>query len=69
MLGAAPYGDPNKSYLMVMLRGVTPAEFDPPLDEPPRSVGYMPQNAGGVVMCCQKLDAIKQWIMEGAQDN
>ena len=62
-------GEPNKSYLLVMMRQLTPAQHDPPLDEPPSDVGYMPQNAGGVVTCCQKLDAIARWIEEGALNN
>jgi len=62
-------GDPSRSYLLVMLRDLTPAQHDPPLDEPPASVGYMPQNAGGIVTCCQKLDAVSRWILEGAQNN
>lgn len=62
-------GEPNHSYLLVMMRSLTPAEFDPPLDNPPGSVGYMPQNAGGAVTCCQKLDALTRWIMDGAQNN
>lgn len=60
---------PSQSYLLVMLRQLTPAQFDPPLTEPPPSIGYMPQNAGGVVTCCQKLDAVTRWIEEGAQNN
>jgi hypothetical protein len=62
-------GEPTHSYLLVMMRNLTPAEFDPPLDNPPGSVGFMPQNAGGVVTCCQKLDAVTRWIMDGAQNN
>ncbi|CAN5744505.1 hypothetical protein BH11MYX3_BH11MYX3_24420 [soil metagenome] len=62
-------GDPARSYLLVMLRQITPAEHDPPLDDPPSSVGYMPQNAGGAVTCCQKLDAVQRWIEAGALDN
>lgn len=62
-------GDPSKSYLLVMMRQITPAQHDPPLNEPPAQIGYMPQNAGGVVTCCQKLDAITRWIEEGALNN
>lgn len=60
---------PNQSYLLVMLRALTPEQHDPPLDAPPKDIGFMPQNAGGVVTCCQKLDALTRWIEEGAQDN
>ncbi len=62
-------GSPNQSYLLVMLRQITPAQHDPPLEEPPKDVGYMPQNAGGAVTCCQKLDAVTRWVQEGAQAN
>ncbi len=62
-------GAPNQSYLMVMLRQIKPAEHDPPLDVPPASVGYMPQNAGGAITCCQKLDAVTRWIEDGALNN
>ncbi|HEY5937818.1 MAG TPA: hypothetical protein VIU61_24385 [Kofleriaceae bacterium] len=60
---------PRQSYLLVMLRHITPEMADPPVDEPPADVGYMPQNAGGAVLCCQKLDAIQRWIEAGAQNN
>ncbi|MEJ7603777.1 MAG: hypothetical protein WKG01_38170 [Kofleriaceae bacterium] len=60
---------PLQSYLLVMLRQVTPAMADPPVGEPPDDVGYMPQNAGGAVLCCQKLDAIQRWIEAGALNN
>ena len=62
-------GDPAKSYLLVMMRQLTPAQHDPPLDEPPKQIGYMPQNAGGAVTCCQKLDAVTRWIQDGALNN
>lgn len=62
-------GEPNKSYLLVMLRQLTPEQHDPPLGNPPSSVGFMPQNAGGAVTCCQKLDAVTRWIQDGALDN
>jgi hypothetical protein len=52
-----------------MLRHVTPEMADPPVGEPPDDVGYMPQNAGGAVLCCQKLEAIQRWIEAGAQNN
>jgi len=61
--------EPAKSYLLVMMRQLTPEQHDPPLSAPPASIGYMPQNAGGVVTCCQKLDALTQWIEDGAQNN
>ena len=54
-------GDPNSSYLEVML-GTVPGTID-------RTVGLMPQNTGGSLLCCQKLDAIKGWIAAGAPNN
>lgn len=62
-------GQPNQSYLLVMMQALPPAEFSPPLDEPPAAVGYMPQGTGGVPSCCQKLDALTRWVMDGALDN
>ncbi|MDQ3368663.1 MAG: hypothetical protein M3680_24810 [Myxococcota bacterium] len=59
-------GQPRQSYLMMMVQHVAPAEMDPPASEPPGEVGYMPQNAGGAVLCCQKLDALDRWITAGA---
>jgi hypothetical protein len=61
--------EPSRSYLLVMMRQLSPEQHDPPLIPPPASIGYMPQNAGGVVTCCQKLDALTRWIEEGAQNN
>jgi hypothetical protein len=61
--------EPSRSYLLVMMRQLSPEQHDPPLGPPPASVGYMPQNAGGAVTCCQKLDALTRWIEEGAQNN
>ena len=60
---------PLQSYLLVMMRQITPEMADPPVGEPDEDVGYMPQNAGGAVLCCQKLDAIERWIAAGAQNN
>jgi hypothetical protein len=62
-------GMPTQSYLLVMLHQLTPAQHDPPLDPPPANIGFMPQNAGGAITCCQKLDAVQRWIEEGAQNN
>jgi len=60
---------PLQSYLLVMLRHIDPTMAEPPADDPPVDVGYMPQNAGGAVLCCQKLDAIQRWIEAGAPNN
>ena len=54
-------GDPSSSYLEVML-GSVKGKIDP-------SVGIMPQNTGGELLCCQKLDAIQRWITAGALNN
>ena len=63
-------GQPKQSYLLMMMRHFTPAEMEPtPAVGPPMDIGFMPQNAGGAVLCCQKLDAIERWIMAGALDD
>jgi hypothetical protein len=54
-------GDPTTSYLEVML-GSQPGTIDP-------MVGLMPQDNGNQLLCCQKLDAIERWIMDGAMNN
>lgn len=54
-------GDPATSYLEVML-GTQPGNV-------PSTVGLMPQSNGGMLLCCQKLDAIDRWIMDGAMNN
>lgn len=54
-------GDPTTSYLEVML-GTEPGTIDP-------TVGTMPQSNGGLLLCCQKLDAIQRWITAGAMNN
>ncbi len=59
-------GDPKASYLLVIMQHVPLAEATPPADEPPASVGYMPQGTAGVPLCVQKREAIERWIMAGA---
>ena len=59
--------DVNASYLMLMLRDIPPAMASPPASPPPGSVGYMPQ--GSTTLCCQKLQALERWIMDGAPNN
>ena len=59
---------PSASYLLVMLGKIQPTDATPPAPPIPGSVGLMPQNGGGV-LCCQKLDAVEQWIMNGAMNN
>jgi hypothetical protein len=53
-------GEPSTSYLEVMV-GSEPGTIDP-------SVGLMPQTSNGL-LCCQKLDAITRWIMNGAMND
>ena len=54
--------DLNASYLMLMLRDVSPDMASPPGTAPAN--GYMPK--GSATLCCQKLDAVERWIMAGA---
>ncbi len=62
-------GDPQNSWLMVMLGDADPTKMTPPGNPPPASVGLMPQNSGGVLLCCQKMDALNRWITAGAMNN
>lgn len=63
-------GQPKQSYLLLMMQHFPPEEMEPtPASPPPEDIGYMPMNTGGSVLCCQKLDAIERWIMEGAMNN
>jgi hypothetical protein len=57
-------GDPGKSYLWLMVRGVEPQLADPPADPPDPTIGFMPMS--NAILCCQKLDAIERWILAGA---
>lgn len=59
-------GQPNQSYLLMMVRHFTPEEMSPPADGPPIDIGYMPQNTGGKPICVPKREAIERWIMAGA---
>ena len=61
--------DPKSSYFEVMLGVIAPADATPPASAPRSDVGYMPQDNGGSLLCCQKLQAIDRWIMMGAMDN
>lgn len=56
--------DVHKSYLMLMVHDFSPDMADPPTDAP---ANYMPK--GAPALCCQKLDALEQWIMAGAPNN
>ena len=61
-------GKPKESYLLMMMQHFPPEEMEPTPATPPPN-GYMPQNAGGMVLCCQKLDAIERWIAAGAMND
>jgi hypothetical protein len=62
-------GDPKSSYLEVMLGVIKPSDATPPASPPRADVGYMPQDNGNQLLCCQKLDAIDRWISAGAMNN
>jgi hypothetical protein len=60
-------GKPKESYLLMIMQHFPPDQMEPtPVAPPPNDIGFMPQNAGGAVLCCQKLDAIERWITAGA---
>lgn len=65
-------GSVKESYLMVLLRHITPGEAEPsPAPAPPDLgndvLGYMPLNSPPI--CCQKMDSIVRWIEAGALNN
>jgi hypothetical protein len=60
-------GDVNKSYLMVLLHGISLTQADPSPAPVPSGERYMP--LGSPAICCQKIDAIGRWIMAGAMSN
>jgi hypothetical protein len=62
-------GSTKKSYLSVMLGIIHPEMADPPAAPIKESVGLMPQDNGGSLLCCQKLEAIDRWITAGALNN
>ena len=59
-------GDAAKSYLLVMLGQIKPADADPPTVAPPATIGFMPQATGGALLCPEKRDAVERWIVAGA---
>ena len=61
-------GDPAASYLLLMIGEIAPADASPPGQPPPANIGFMPQNAGSL-LCNEKREAIKRWIMAGAADD
>jgi hypothetical protein len=62
-------GDPKSSFVEVMLGIIAPSAATPPSAPPRSDVGYMPQDNGGNLLCCQKLGAIDRWIAAGAMNN
>jgi hypothetical protein len=52
-----------------MLGIIDPGTATPPGSPPRSDVGYMPQDNGGDVLCCQKLQAVDRWISMGAMNN
>jgi hypothetical protein len=60
-------GSVPQSYLMVILRGISLDEADPSPAPEPSGGRYMP--LGSPIICCQKLEAMKRWIMAGAMNN
>jgi len=60
-------GQPDQSYLEMMMQKIAPAQMNPPASPPPSNVQYMPQANG--VLCCQKLDLVDRWIKAGALNN
>lgn len=60
-------GRPEQSYLFFLIRGIEAAAGDPPFTAPPASIGYMPMS--NALLCCQKIDAIEQWILAGAMND
>jgi hypothetical protein len=61
--------DPKSSYLELMMGIIKPLDATPPASPPRADVGYMPEDNGGNLLCCQKLDAIDRWISAGAMNN
>ena len=60
---------PAQSWLLVMIGELKSSEMSPPTADPPQTVGFMPQNTGGQLLCPEKRGAIKRWIEMGAQNN
>jgi hypothetical protein len=60
---------PTQSWLLVMIGQLQPSETSPPTAAPPATVGLMPQNTGGQLLCPEKRDAIQRWIEMGALNN
>jgi hypothetical protein len=59
--------DPAKSYMLVMITEIQPADADPPAGPIRADIGPMPMNS--MPLCVEKRDAIQRWIMAGAQND
>ena len=62
-------GDPKSSYLDVMLGTIKPSDATPPAPAVNETIGLMPMDNNGALLCCQKLEAIDRWITAGAMNN
>jgi hypothetical protein len=71
-------GQPDESYMLVMLGEVdykdaipaddAPDDISEAPDKAAEGNGYMPMSQATLI-CCQKLDAIQRWIMAGAMND
>lgn len=61
--------DPAASYLLLIMGHIAPEDASPPGEDPPPSVGIMPQGTGGVPLCEEKRSAIERWIQAGAAND
>ena len=62
-------GQPNQSFLLMIMGHIAPADMMPPATRVPDPPGLMPQGTGGIILCAEKRDAIKRWITAGAMNN
>jgi hypothetical protein len=60
-------GNPNASYLFIILRAIGLSYAEPPASPPPSNVGWMPMISDP--LCCEKMDVIGSWITQGAMNN
>lgn len=60
-------GQPQQSYLLMLIQQIAPQDMDPPASPPPNEPGFMPQNSSP--LCEQKRAAVQRWIEAGALDN
>jgi hypothetical protein len=62
-------GQPNQSYLLMVMGHIAPASMVPPAAKVLDPPGLMPQGTGGLLLCEQKRAAIERWIAAGALNN